>query len=127
MIKNKYLYFVMIALLCAVTTLSSCSKDDDETVTESSICGKWECISTHYGGWSNSDGMSVGDILYLNKDNTYKVTGNNKDTGKWKLSGNKLVCTSNNIPWTYTIAEHTNSKLTIVADWFGITWSFKRC
>lgn len=123
--RIKYLLLVIIALVCAVTAFSSCSKNDDDN-TEASICGKWECISVNYGKWGNNDGMSVGDILYLNEDYTYKIVGNNSEKGTWKQNSGKLLCTSNGFTWTYTIKECTNSKLTVVADGFGITFSFKR-
>ena len=125
----KRLKYLLSLFLVGVLTLSfaSCGGDgDEEESIETSICGKWVCVSADYNGFSNEDGIKVGDILYINENNTYRITGGEVENGTWKKEGNKLICKLDSFSWTYTIIKLTNKELIMVADLFGITLSFKR-
>ena len=125
----KRLKYMLSLFLVGVLTLSfaSCGGDGDvEESIETSICGKWVCVSADYNGFSNEDGIKVGDILYINENNTYRITGGEVENGTWKKEGNKLICKLDSFSWTYTIIKLTNKELIMAADLFGITLSFKR-
>lgn len=117
---KRYYYFIAFVLMTiCCQTLISCG--DDDGGVENSICGTWKCVS------DSKDGSHVGDILYIDKDNTYKFFDSKYngayENGSWSLNGNQLML-MNPIPIAYTITELTSNKLSF--KFGGYNWSFIR-
>lgn len=129
----------LLTLILCVFTLgicSSCTKNDavvEEISSEVSIVGKWKCVSANYGEWVDEffvgDLMEVGDMMYINDNNTIEVKGKKVNSkGEWHLNDTKLVVKINTavVPWTYTITELTKSKLTFYTDYLDVYHTFER-
>lgn len=118
---------VLFLSLLALTTIVSCSKDDDnDSSTSASIEGKWEF--THEGETltsldpAESEGNCGLDIYEYISGGAFKETDyymNNEactsdnDTGTWSKNGNTLTknYTNDDEPITYEIIELSQTTL----------------
>ena len=132
--KRIYFSIMMLAMMVAALSFTSCGGgDDDETDGSASIVGVWECISSDYGEWEDYlDGNTeVGDLLQINSNGTYSIIGNGNDSGTWKQNGKSLSLKSNDsysVQVTYTITQltPTNLSLSLTENVLSVKVSFRR-
>lgn len=100
---------------------------------ETSIVGVWECISyENVEGLFENPIMKVGDLLYINADNTYslmeKESNNEIDKGTWSLKDNDFIVESDSSKYmtgTFTVLQLDASTFSFT--WAGfVTLSFRR-
>lgn len=91
----KKLFSLMLLLASIVFTFSSCSDDDDITVSKESLIGTWNIT------WAELDGESIdlptgSAYLTFKADESYRITGflDYDYAGKYKVEGNTVVCTT---------------------------------
>lgn len=105
---NKYVkHLIMVmAMLLTFAVLPSCSNDDDEPSGNSSIVGSWEfrvpIPGTSEAGLFMYTFNKNGTMVFTTREyeteydyatGKYTITGvvENKQTGKWSVSGNNLT------------------------------------
>lgn len=134
---KKYLMMLFVAIL-PVIAFTSCSDDDDVSINEANIIGKWLMISEV--GWEKENGKIEDRWNYeYGEDEPYYYIFNNDGTGyeidatgpqtytyywDWHLEGNRLYIT--NSDYDLTIKSLTESTV-VVACYYkdvddGVVW-----
>lgn len=117
---NKRFSFLslLFGLFVCMSVLTSCSKDDDDS-SSNSIVGTWYTEAYSYEEITyNSDGTCT-YRRYKSDHTTIRDT----DSGTYKVEGNKLTIwwASSSSPWTTSFSINGN-KMTTTEDG-GIVWT----
>ncbi len=120
---KKNLILVLIAFMSVAVTMPSCNKYEDGPAfslltKKMRITGDWSLENYNSNG---TDITSTVQVLWgascewqIEKDNSYKLTGNINDAGTWKLGADKdditFTPTSGTVE-TYRILRLTNKEL----------------
>ena len=114
--------------MLSAVSISSCSKDDEESINSTDLIGSWEEVRDDDSTFElfhltfKSDGTEVFTITYEGYDSSKYPT--QSYSYKWHVSGNKLYETStDNKTNVYTI-KVANNKLYISSD--GETIIYKK-
>lgn len=120
-----YLFLTVFSVMALV--LTSCSKDDNDNITDNNIIGTWKNISFE-GDLSEIIGTQY---IQFNENGIYREINVYSDetdilTGKWKQNGNKINIDGDGDIQSITseITHLTESELKLLAA--GITLSYKR-
>jgi len=124
--KDKILF--AIALMCTMLLTSCGGGDSDGGGSSADIVGVWKCTSVDTGGWGNSarSRINVGDIIIFKNDNTYTITGNYNESGKYTVNGNTLTGTSRGVTIPYEIVTLSSTTLAIRLKALGLGLTFSR-
>lgn len=121
-----YLFLTVFSVMALI--LTSCSKDDNDNITDNNIVGTWKNISFE-GDLSEIIGTQY---IQFNENGIYREINVYSDetdilTGKWKQNGNKINIVDGDGDTqsiTSEITHLTESELKLLAA--GITLSYKR-
>ncbi len=120
-----YLFLTVFSVMALI--LTSCSKDDNDNITDNNIVGTWKNISFE-GDLSEIIGTQY---IQFNENGIYREINVYSDetdilTGKWKQNGNKINIDGDGDTQSITseITHLTESELKLLAA--GITLSYKR-
>lgn len=120
-----YLFLTVFSVMALI--LTSCSKDDNDNITDNNIVGTWKNVSFE-GDLSEIIGTQY---IQFNENGIYREINVYSDetdilTGKWKQNGNKINIDGDGDTQSITseITHLTESELKLLAA--GITLSYKR-
>lgn len=123
--QTTYLFLTVFSVMALI--LTSCSKDDNDNITDNNIVGTWKNISFE-GDLSEIIGTQY---IQFNENGIYREINVYSDetdilTGKWKQNGNKINIDGDGDTQSITseITHLTESELKLLAA--GITLSYKR-
>lgn len=125
--KKQFTYLFLTVFSVMALILTSCSKDDNDNITDNNIVGTWKNISFE-GDLSEIIGTQY---IQFNENGIYREINVYSDetdilTGKWKQNGNKINIDGDGDTQSITseITHLTESELKLLAA--GITLSYKR-
>lgn len=125
--KKQITYLFLTVFYVMALILTSCSKDDNDNITDNNIVGTWKNISFE-GDLSEIIGTQY---IQFNENGIYREINVYSDetdilTGKWKQNGNKINIDGDGDTQSITseITHLTESELKLLAA--GITLSYKR-
>lgn len=125
--KKQFTYLFLTVFSVMALVLTSCSKDDNDNITDNNIVGTWKNISFE-GDLSEIIGTQY---IQFNENGIYREINVYSDetdilTGKWKQNGNKINIDGDGDIQSITseITHLTESELKLLAA--GITLSYKR-
>lgn len=117
--KKLHSILMMLAIMVTALGFTTCSDDDDDKgKVEASIVGEWELIDNYVDPIeAEEQGFVVPNDLGTITEFTSngKYFEDNGESGSWKIDGNYLYVTSDDlpIPVRYTILQLNNTTLKI--------------
>jgi hypothetical protein len=128
---KKYFLFLAMTLFAAATFVS-CKDDDDSSISQSTLIGKW--ITTEQTSYLNgvqvsTDTQTRDTVEFTSSAIILKEQGSTtSQTGTYSLSGNKITVTISGETTTSTI-KGTSSPVTVTTEQSetisGVTISYK--
>lgn len=138
--KHLSIFFLAIASIIVISSVTSCVTKEDVSINSKNLIGTWERISASslFPGVAEFEGTMY---VQFKKDGTYievsvDIEENDVDISRWKwsLSGNTLIFEFEGeleeeeilLPSIFTITESTKNSLTLVGVGGIITVNLKR-